>query len=362
MGRSKDTKLFHYIKTGSLHRVRSLLTKYKLDLNEIVDDNGRTPLHVACILGDDAVVRLLLEYGAHTEVRDHSDNTPLHLAIKSGLELLNPNLYQDVVKPLIRASNKNILQFSNSEGQTVDSLLVKLKHFVEREKQERQSRLEEEERIFKERQAKREEDREWNEKLRHEFECEDFYLRENCDEFISEPRFETYDVWAERIQNERREKLWKMKDERDKVRKQRESEQVELEARERTRKLESEHLAYLQLMKERSRINKSSVMKQNYEERCRDVFQDTTEKQELHFAEIPWPCKGSAEKIVKVLVDWAEMEGNEEGKKKYLKEQQVRWHPDRFMQRCGERLSEDDKQQILGRVKEISQHLNALSK
>lgn len=361
MGRSKEEKLFRNIKSGSLHRVRSLLKKSKLDVNEIVDANGRTPLHVASILADDALVRLLLKHGALTEAKDHSGNTPLHLAIKNGMELLNPNIYYDVVLPLLQASNNRILESRNLEGETVEKLLKKLKRFIKKEKRERQQRLQREEQIFREREAAREEEKEWREKLRHELDCENFYLNENFDDIASESTYEPYDVWAERILNEKKEKIRKENDKKQNVKRQFRSAQTESEIRDRTRQLESEHLAYLEQMREKCKKNKSSTMKRDYEERCRSIFQDTTGKEKLLYTDIPWPDSGDAEKAVELLVEWSKMEDSEESQKKYLKEQQVQWHPDRFMQKCDDKLSDSDRQQIVDRVKEISQHLNALN-
>ena len=359
MGRSKEEKLFRYIKSGSLHRIRSLLKKSKLDVNEIVDANGRSPLHVACILADDALVRILLKHGAVTEARDHHGNTPLHLAIKNGLELLNPNIYYDVVQPLLQASSNRIMESRNVDGETVEKLLKKLKRFMKKEKRERQQRLQREEQIFKEREAAREEEKEWREKLQHEIDCKDFYFNEKFDD--SESTYEPYDIWADRILNERREKLRKMNDEKQNAKRQFRSAQTESELRDRTRQLESEHLAYLEKMREKCKKNESSTMKLGYEKRCRSIFQDTTGKGNLLYTDIPWPCEGDAEEAVKLLVEWSKMENSEESEKKYLKEQQVQWHPDRFMQRCGDKLSDYDRQQIIDRVKEISQHLNALT-
>ena len=46
--------------------------------------------------------------------------------------------------------------------------------------------------------------------------------------------------------------------------------------------------------------------------------------------------------------------------RKYLKVQQRRWHPDKFLQHCGDRIAEEDRGKILKQVKEISQELNQL--
>ena len=363
MGKSKEEKLFRYIKTGSLHRVRSLLKKSELVVNDIVDANGRSPLHVACILADDAIVRLLLKYDARTEARDHAGNTPLHLAIKYGLETIDSNVYYDIVQPMILASHKSILECKNLKGETVETLLKKLKRNIRKENKYRQQRLQKEEEILRERRAAMEEEKEWREKLRHEFDCEN-YCYERFDDFTPESAYEPYDVWADRILHERREKLRKMNEEKKKVRKECKSDQTESEAyiREKTRKLESEHMEYIQQMREKCKKSKSSRLKLCYEERCRSIFQDASRKESLTYIDIPWPCEGGAEKAVSLIVEWAQMEESEENQRKYLKEQQVQWHPDRFMQRCGSKLSEQDKKQILDRVKEISQHLNALKK
>ena len=50
------------------------------DPNEIIAEDGRTPLHIAALTGDTALVRLLLLAGAEPQVTDYLGNTPLHAA------------------------------------------------------------------------------------------------------------------------------------------------------------------------------------------------------------------------------------------------------------------------------------------
>jgi len=40
----------------------------------------RTPLHIACILGEERICRLLLIGGADVNAQDFEDNTPCHYA------------------------------------------------------------------------------------------------------------------------------------------------------------------------------------------------------------------------------------------------------------------------------------------
>lgn len=44
----------------------------------------RTPLHIAIIRGNIAIVRALIESGANKDARDFDENTPLHLASEFG--------------------------------------------------------------------------------------------------------------------------------------------------------------------------------------------------------------------------------------------------------------------------------------
>ena len=80
----------------------------------------------------------------------------------------------------------------------------------------------------------------------------------------------------------------------------------------------------------------------------------------LSHSDVPWPCPGSVSDMVDIL--FCDMQDRSSKTfRKYLKEQQVRWHPDKFMQKFGEILQTDDKEKILHSVKEISQELNKIA-
>ena len=55
------------------------LIKYGADLNACTI-HRRTPLHIACILGQEAICKLLLDAGTDINVQDFEKNTPTHYA------------------------------------------------------------------------------------------------------------------------------------------------------------------------------------------------------------------------------------------------------------------------------------------
>ena len=60
-----------------------LLIKYGADLNYSVDDFG-APLHAAIGMEESLAMKMLIDSGANSEVRDLDDNTPMELGLESG--------------------------------------------------------------------------------------------------------------------------------------------------------------------------------------------------------------------------------------------------------------------------------------
>ena len=149
------------------------------------------------------------------------------------------------------------------------------------------------------------------------------------------------------------------------------------------RKLEAEHQQYL----DRAKLAKTRKLidaKRQYEVASQKLFSKSKIQGTLGINDIVWPfiesegkhkknygCAskedvsdqelyGCSEKGIKsfLLCDLSD-KGDI---KKYLKEQQVRWHPDRFQQKCGESLKEEERGAILDRVKVISQIINKIVK
>jgi NF-kappa-B inhibitor-like protein 1 len=94
-----------------------------------------------------------------------------------------------------------------------------------------------------------------------------------------------------------------------------------------------------------------------YEQRYKKLL-DCDSIHVLGFDDIPWPCTKGQENDMTVLFEG--MDRTEVGYKKYLRDQQIRWHPDKFMQRFGQYLDSADKDRIVQRVTVLSQNLNKL--
>jgi len=82
------------------------LTEVKLDAAS--QDGGTTALHLASMFGHAEVVKLLLELGASTAVKDEDLNTPLHMAVMGN--------HADIVRQLTTAGADSSVE--NAFGDT----------------------------------------------------------------------------------------------------------------------------------------------------------------------------------------------------------------------------------------------------
>lgn len=83
----RQKRLWRYVEEGSLLKLKSYLRKHTdLTPNFSQGKRMRTPLHLVCCHGDDAILRLLLEHGADPLQRDRYGNTALHTAVKRTLK------------------------------------------------------------------------------------------------------------------------------------------------------------------------------------------------------------------------------------------------------------------------------------
>lgn len=97
--------------------------------------------------------------------------------------------------------------------------------------------------------------------------------------------------------------------------------------------------------------------KMKYETRYKTVL-DNIHSQELKYSDVPWPSVKGENLDINVLFD--HMDRDSEEYRKYLRDQQVRWHPDKFLQRFGSHLVHSDRDRIMARVTLLSQSLNKL--
>ena len=125
------------------------------------------------------------------------------------------------------------------------------------------------------------------------------------------------------------------------------------------KRLEEEHQEYLK-KQEIAKLFKQREEKVTYELKWKRLLK-VDNKNELRYEDIPWPGEcGDVDK----LESWffCDIDNNSTSEmKKYLRDQQIRWHPDKFVQKLGQKLHIEDKQKVLEKVKEISQLVNTLS-
>ena len=127
------------------------------------------------------------------------------------------------------------------------------------------------------------------------------------------------------------------------------------------RKLEKEHNEYIERVKKAKERQLALFLelKQAYELQCKVIFHNS--KEAVGYRDIPWPYP--KEKGIRAMKDFLICDLNQNDKKtlkKYLRDQQVRWHPDKFVQKCGHLLKESEKDKILKRVNLVSQELNRI--
>lgn len=71
--------LHQSIRNGNIFECQRLIPQ-GYDIDEINDQN-ESPLYLACLIGHQAIVKLLLEHGATPSDISYNNNDPLHVAI-----------------------------------------------------------------------------------------------------------------------------------------------------------------------------------------------------------------------------------------------------------------------------------------
>lgn len=348
-------KVIKHVQSGSLLKLKSLLEKLnekprqKYNLNFKINDMGRTPLHIACLLGDDAVVRCLLKHGAASDVLDKNKDTPVHIAAQFILDDGNYEDYKLLIEPLIRKFPQ-LLSQPNKAGETPAEILLKAR---EKYKLFRKFEKEEDDEI----QEKADKEEEWKRKIQSETEAE-FY--ESNGRFstsgsaCADDDYQTYDQWADRIFQEYQRKNVGMNNRKRRKEfqsRKRKEEMDDISAH--LQKNQGEYVAQLKRMKTEVMAQK----REKYERKVADLKSKDADSK-LRFRDIPWPCQGNAAEMVEVLLSNLTIESSYSERKRTIVKQLVLWHPDKFEQRCGDRLAEKDKERILDTVKAITQELN----
>uniref|UniRef100_A0A8C8MD17 NF-kappa-B inhibitor-like protein 1 n=1 Tax=Oncorhynchus tshawytscha TaxID=74940 RepID=A0A8C8MD17_ONCTS len=308
-------KMIKYVEEGSLMKLKSYLRKHSdLDVNFSQGKKRRTPLHLACSLGDDAILRLLLKNGADILLKDKKGDTPLHIAANKALKH-GKIVYDDLVVPLQKSCPEAMVA-PNNAGITPHDLLQWMK--------------------FEKENTGEEDFQDWADRIRQEY--------------VTKRHAEAQRLASSGSHGKRKKG-------------KKEAEEEERANRELHERLQREHEEYLARAAQKEEETRQGK-KQHYEERCAATFSTDTAAAvttKLSYGDIPWPApKGSVGEMVEVMLHGADKK-DVAVFRKLLRRQQAVWHPDRFAQRCGARLEDGDKQRILDTVTALSQELNRLA-
>ena len=375
MKKGVKKKIFTLVQSGQLMKLKHYVdvcrkTRPGFHLNFTSGEMSRTPLHVACLLGDDSMTRFLLNSGASGEIVDRDGDTPLHLAAKFVGEEGNYVNHKMIIDPILR-NFPDTLNVKNKWKETPNELLqeAKRKHKLALEL-EATSYEEEFGKDFFRKPALLPEavsDKAWSEKLATSLDedCADAGMSHpffNDAEWAeSVPEYTTFDQWADRMAAEYKRKQSIVSEELKRKRIDQKRQKM-ADYKSMPDRLERERDKYRKKIAEK-KANRVKSRLESYQAKMNEHISHTDSKRKLRFKDIPWPCRGTLTEMIDVIMSG--YDGNKDDakeKRKYILKQQILWHPDKFMQRCANELDENDTDNILDTVKLLSQGLNNLLK
>jgi len=377
-----ESKLLRFVQNGGLLDLKAYLKKRgdKMDINFKINKQQRTCLHIAALLGDDGIIRTLLKNGANPMCADNEGNIPAHLAAKWCSREENYGDYKLVMTPLVQAAPAS-LNVTNTNGETAQSYLdlgakrtAETKAELKKEQESLAKAEEAKERELDEKDKKREADEEFNQKVRDEATAEGLETGFDSSRYAAEKEEElneTFDAWADRIAQdyETKRKIYAQNwghakqasykrtatggmatGNRNKDGRKKRKEQERLEYLDHKQRRVDNYIRDMEAKKEDER-------KQQKEEYTRKVEKLKTGSDTLRYRDIPWPCDGTVQDMVDVMLADAKIT-EPAAYRKHIFKQQLIWHPDKFAQKAQDRLHPDDKDKILETVHHISQTLN----
>ncbi|XP_075411466.1 NF-kappa-B inhibitor-like protein 1 isoform X1 [Tenrec ecaudatus] len=348
----RERRFRRYLSAGRLVRAQALLQRHPgLD----VDAGQPPPLHRACARHDAPALCLLLRLGADPAHQDRHGDTALHAAARQG-----PDAYTDFFLPLLSRC-PSAMGIKNKDGETPGQILGWGPPWDSAEEEEDE---EEEEEASKE--------QEWREKLQGELEAEwqEVIGRFEADDASRETHEpESFSAWSDRLAREHAQKRQQQRRRETEgacrsqlaegsSRSWRQQEEEQRLFRERARAKEEE------LRDSRARRAQEAPGEQGPEPaRAGPRAEHTrgTGRGSLwRFGDVPWPCPGGGdpEAMAAALVARGPPLEEQGALRRYLRVQQVRWHPDRFLQRFRSQIETWELGRVMGAVTALSQALN----
>lgn len=343
MPKDRAEKLKKYIKEDRPSKFKSYARKHCIDIGDLQLKKRRTLLHYCCHRGNDLIFRYLMKKGVDVLIQDSKGDTALHLALKHALHAGSKTVYTSIILPLIER-DPSLLEVANNSGITCRRLLDRLVELQQDQDAECPPPVHD-----------YCNDQSWEDKLAEEFrhETDDFAGRYADSTYDTEYNAETYDDWADRLRREYHMKhKYGSHSNQSASSKPRKSEDSKENLEEIRRKMREKYEENMKKDKENRAILKSKKYKG-------DMIKLLSGSNEIKYKDVPWPFTDNVSEVKTVMFNG--VTNDKETYKKCLRDEQIRWHPDKFEQKLGKRLFEGDRNKIMERVKEISQELNKLS-
>uniref|UniRef100_A0A9L0S5C8 NF-kappa-B inhibitor-like protein 1 n=1 Tax=Equus caballus TaxID=9796 RepID=A0A9L0S5C8_HORSE len=341
----RERRFRRYLSAGRLVRAQALLQRHPgLD----IDAGQPPPLHRACARHDAPALCLLLRLGADPAHQDRHGDTALHAAARQG-----PDAYTDFFLPLLSRC-PSAMGIKNKDGETPGQILGWGPPWDSAEEEEEDEASKEQE---------------WRQKLQGELEDEWQEVigrfEDDASHEIQEP--ESFSAWSDRLAREHAQKH---------------QQQREAEGACRPPRAEGSSHSWRQqeeeqrLFRERARA-KDEELRESRARRAQEARGDRGPELARagpraehprgsgrgslwRFGDVPWPCPGGGdpEAMAAALVARGPPLEEQGALRRYLRVQQIRWHPDRFLQRFRSQIETWELGRVMGAVTALSQALN----
>ncbi|XP_045397576.1 NF-kappa-B inhibitor-like protein 1 isoform X2 [Lemur catta] len=396
----RERRFRRYLSSGRLVRAQALLQRHPgLD----VDAGQPPPLHRACARHDAPALCLLLRLGADPAHQDRHGDTALHAAARQG-----PDAYTDFFLPLLSRC-PSAMGIKNKDGETPGQILGWGPPWDSAEEEEEDEASKEQEWRQK---LQGELEDEWQEVMGR-FEGEESTAIHSCPPsplaaglclcmrapLLCLPAtrgpppphsllpttpilpFQTDDASRE-TQEPESFSAWSDRLAREHAQKRQQQQQREAEGSCRPLRAEGSSHSWQQqeeeqrLFRERARA-KEEELRESQARRAQEARGDQGPEPARarpraehprgvgrgnlwRFGDVPWPCPGGGdpEAMAAALVARGPPLEEQGALRRYLRVQQVRWHPDRFLQRFRSQIETWELGRVMGTVTALSQALN----
>ena len=333
-------KIKKYIERDKYSKLKRFLSSEKIDVNEIITKKGEKMLHLAAKEGSSFCLEFLLEQGANPRLVDKKGNMPLHRALKFVIENYSNSNEKCLVNTLLTYSSK-FLDVENFDGITPRHLIKKL----EKIKSDRNGYSSTNSISVEEEDLPKTEDDLWRDRLKEE--CDEEYADamgkfETFSGAFDEPSSESFDNWADRIFEEYMSKKKKSRvcvkpreNNKDDVKRNKDLKpEIDLDQAKKN----------YDLLKQKKKFDKQRKL-------CQEMFSSNNK---ILYSNLPFKDV-VAEDILDIILH--DCNSDPVLIKKRIREELLKWHPDKFKQKFGSRIDQNETENVMSHVKHISQVL-----